>query len=186
MATTIVANFVILSSTNRVTVETQTFWKSKFYELKLASCRYNQDSPRTCEGMNETRKIEELANEPIIERTSDAENLRDNEENDETAVERNTSADSSDCKSAKIADRRDSVETSPKLSNLDPGKLEKKFTNFLYNFSLGKFSRKFSHQLVSRSRRRRCNGVLQRRYRDALRFAGIAERRRSTLRDYYL
>lgn len=43
-------------------------------QLKLASCRYNQDSPRTCKRMNETRKIEDSADEPSNERKNDADN----------------------------------------------------------------------------------------------------------------
>ncbi|XP_011694484.1 PREDICTED: uncharacterized protein LOC105453902 [Wasmannia auropunctata] len=92
----------------------------------LESCRYNQDPPRTCEGMDETcrEKIEDLADESSYnERTSDAKNFRDDEDDakakrgeiisreDFCAYQLATTVPSPDC--------RDSEETSPKLSNLN-------------------------------------------------------------------
>lgn len=137
-------------------VEAQTVCKSRLYELKLASCRYNQDSPRTCQGMNETREIEKLAkaSEPNIERTGDVENFPEKDEKEEEEEEDGRKAkdarkmtllgsgDSSARKSTNTSlsssDRRDFTETeSPKLSNSNTGKFKETetFPQFSYYFS---------------------------------------------------
>ncbi|KYQ54119.1 hypothetical protein ALC60_06991 [Trachymyrmex zeteki] len=73
----------------------QSLRRSKFFgkvsfiitQLKLESCRYNQDPPHTCKGMDEMckEKPEDLADESSNnERTSDAKNLRDDEDDEKT------------------------------------------------------------------------------------------------------
>lgn len=97
-------------------------------QLKLASCRYNQDSPRTwTKEMNETRKIEDFANESSNNgQTSDTENFRDDKHNQEAKREKIIL--STDFCTYQLAttipssDRRDSIKVLSKLSNSNLGK----------------------------------------------------------------
>lgn len=111
-------------------------------QLKLESCRYNQDPPRTCKGMDETskdemckEKIEDLANElSNNERTSHANNLQ-NDEDDEKAKRGEIILNSDFCayqltRTISSSDCHDSKETSLKLSNLNLSKS----IFFFYNF----------------------------------------------------
>lgn len=98
-------------------------------QLKLASCRYNQDSPRTwTKEMNETRKIEDLADESLNNgQTSDAENLQD-DKNDQEAKKEKIILSTDFCtyqlaKTISSSDRRDSTEILSKLSNSNLGKM---------------------------------------------------------------
>lgn len=121
----------------RVIVEARTFWKIKCFivaQLKLASCRYNQDSPRACRRMNGTRRLEdEPADEPNHERGScGAEERQDDKDDDEKSGKTTSSADSHTYQSARtlsLSDCRDSGEISPNLSNLNLGEFF--CTNFL-------------------------------------------------------
>lgn len=135
-------------------VEAQTVCKNRLYELKLASCRYNQDSPRTCQGMNETREIEKLAkaSEPNIERTGDVENLSEEDEEEDREEDGrkakdtrkmtllgsgHSSARKSTNTSLSSSDRCDFTETeSSKLSNSNTGKFKETKPNFSAVFLL--------------------------------------------------
>lgn len=114
-------------------------------QLKLESCRYNQDPPLTCKGMDETctdetceKKIESLAVESSShERTSDAKNLQDDE--DDERVKRGgeiiLSADFGAYRSTRSVSSSDAIAcrdckgTSPNLSNCNSGK-----SVFFFNF----------------------------------------------------
>lgn len=107
-------------------------------QLKLASCRYNQDSPRTwTKETNETRKIEDLADESSNnEQTSDTEDLQDNR-NDQKAKKEKIILSTDFCtyqlaRTISPSDHRDSTETLSKLSNSNLGKMKKFFYFSLY------------------------------------------------------
>lgn len=109
-------------------------------QLKLESCRYNQDPPRTCKGMDETsddetckEKIEDLADELSHTWTNDAKN-RQNDEDDEKTKRGEIILSSDFCayqltRTISPSDCRDSKETSLKLSNLNLSK-----SIFFFNF----------------------------------------------------
>nr|XP_012221530.1 PREDICTED: uncharacterized protein LOC105671710 isoform X1 [Linepithema humile] len=84
--------------------------------LRTLNAEELMDSPRTSRRMNETRKLETLADEPSNEQTSDVEDLQDGEKTERRRIILDTyqltrTPSSSDC--------RDSKEASPKLSNLN-------------------------------------------------------------------
>lgn len=96
-------------------------------QLKLASCRYNQDSPRTwTKEMNETEKIEDLADESSNNgQMSDTEDLQD----DKNEIKKEKIILSTDFCTYQltdikpISDRHDSTETLSKLSKSNLGKM---------------------------------------------------------------
>jgi len=94
-------------------------------QLKLASCRYNQDSSHTCKETNETGKIEDPADKSNSERISDAEDLQDGENNGE--AERKKVIHGTDyctyqlTRTSSSPDCHDSKEASSKLSSLNSG-----------------------------------------------------------------
>lgn len=96
-------------------------------QLKLASCRYNQDSPRTwTKEMNETGKIEDLVDESSSNgQTSDTEDLQDDKNDQETKKEKIIlSTDFCTYQLTNpISDRHDSTETLSKLSKSNLGKM---------------------------------------------------------------
>lgn len=100
-------------------------------QLKLASCRYNQDSSCTCKEMNETGKIEDPADESNNQQTNfDADNLQDGE-NHEKAERKKIILSTDHCtyqlaRTLSSPDCRDSKEASPKLSKLDLSKFMSK------------------------------------------------------------
>lgn len=107
-------------------------------QLKLASCRYNQDSPRTwTKEMNETRKIEDFADESSNNgQTSDTEVLRDDKNQGAKNEKIILSTDFCTYQLARTItslDRRDSMETLSKLSNSNLGK-RVFFSNFYLYF----------------------------------------------------
>ncbi|EZA57224.1 hypothetical protein X777_01830 [Ooceraea biroi] len=91
-------------------------------QLKLASCRYNQDSTRTCKEMTETRKIEDPADKSNNEQTSNNEDLQD-EENNEKAERKKIILSTDHCTyqlaRTLSSSNCDSKEDSLKLSNLN-------------------------------------------------------------------
>lgn len=89
-------------------------------QLKLASCRYNQDSPRTCERMNETKKIENPAGEPNNERENDMKHHQDAE--DVKSEEKMLDAGSHTDLLATLSNCCNSRETSSNVSTLNLGK----------------------------------------------------------------
>lgn len=101
-------------------------------QLKLESCRYNQDPPLTCKGMDETckdetckEKIENLDESSNNKRTNDAKNLQDDKDDKRAKLEEIIlSADICTHQSTRtvpLLNCRGSKEISSKLSNLNSG-----------------------------------------------------------------
>ncbi|KYM97178.1 hypothetical protein ALC62_12124 [Cyphomyrmex costatus] len=127
-------------------------------QLKLESCRYNQDPPRTCKGMDETckKKLEDLADESLNnKRRSDAKNLQDDKD-DENIKRGDTILSAEFCayqltKTIPSSVCPDSKETPLKLLNSNSGK-----SIFFFNFVIFKFCIKDTHDIKDTSK---CNGV---------------------------
>lgn len=106
-------------------------------QFKLASCRYNQDSRTWTKEMNETRKIEDFADESSNSGqriTSDTEDLRDDKNQEAKNEKIILSTDFCTYQLTRTitpSDRRDSMETLSKLSNSNLGKTYVFFYSFL-------------------------------------------------------